>query len=134
MKSAKLTSFLIVLSTVWVVILIGGCQPSPNVAFIQGGWIYEDPHLKNLPAEQPLTAVWVFDQGVFHTVACCFNIDLSLDGRYSVLSDQDNVLTLELFDVSEPGRGVGGEIRLVIDRETDTLNIQGTGPFTRIEP
>lgn len=103
-----------------------------NDQFIQGRWYYRDPHLDSVSGEQHLEIEWLFDRGTFEYYACCFNVDELLKGRYRIKESADDVITLELFNVGGRGLGIASEIRIVIDRDTDTLSIMGGRPFTRV--
>lgn len=113
-------------------VLLSGCM-GPTEIKVQGRWLFEEPHLKNLNAESHLTLTWVFDGGFFRHYACCFNIDMEVSGRYRVKEVQGDVITIELYDVQGSASRFEGEIRIVVSPDDDTLNIQGSGPFSRIQ-
>jgi hypothetical protein len=115
-------------------LFLAGCMGA-NEEFIQGEWQFEEPHLRNLPAESHLTVVWNFDGGYFYNYSCCFNQNVELSGNYRILSEEGNVLILELYNMqgSEPSQGPG-QLRLEIEQATDTLKVYGAGPFTRMTP
>jgi hypothetical protein len=126
----KIKSQISILILLFLVMLIG-CQPNPNDAFIQGTWIYNSEHLQNLAGEQHLTVVWSFDRGAFSYSACCFNIDTFQTGSYGILESEGDRLLLELFNVKGGSPGVGGEILVKINRGNGTLSIGGTAPYER---
>ena len=111
-------------------LLAGACQ-DPNDAYIQGTWEYRDAHLDEVVGESHLTIVWFFSGGSFTYQACCFNMDLEVGGRYRILDSSEDRLTIELYNTYGSGSRFGGEVLILIDRETGTLNIQGTTPFYR---
>jgi hypothetical protein len=113
--------------------LVLGCSDA-NDQFIQGTWFYRDPHLESVSGETYLETVWTFDRGAFEFYTCCFAGEIHQTGRYRILESKENILTIELFNVKGSGTGRGGEIRLVIDPEADTLVIQSGGPHTRVVP
>jgi hypothetical protein len=113
-----------------VVTLTAGCSDA-NEQFIQGSWYYKDPHLESVPGETRQEVVWTFDRGTFELYACCFSGEIHQTGRYSIVESEGDVLTLELFNVRGQANAAMGQIRLVINRDEDTLSIQGSGPFER---
>ncbi|GAB4580364.1 MAG: hypothetical protein Fur0022_31040 [Anaerolineales bacterium] len=117
-----------------LMVSLAGCMGA-NEEFIQGEWQFEEPHLRNLPAEPHLTVVWTFNGGYFYNYSCCFNQNVELSGNYRIMSDEGNVLILELYNFagSEAFKGPS-ELRVEIDQATDTLKIYGAGPFTRMTP
>jgi len=119
-------------SFLWIFFLTG-CLGA-NEEFIQGRWEFEEPHLKNLPAEPHLTTTWEFNGGTFYYYACCFNQETELSGRYRILSDEGNIITLELFNVKGSASRIGGELRIEINPETDRLTIINGGPYIRLTP
>jgi hypothetical protein len=116
-----------------LMVFLTGCMGA-NEELIQGQWEFQEPHLKNLPAEPHLTLTWAFHGGQFYHYACCFNQELELSGRYRILSIEENKITLELFDVQGSEAQIGGELPIEIDSETGTIEIFGTGPFIRVSP
>jgi hypothetical protein len=78
--------------------------------------------------------VWTFDRGTFEFYTCCFAGEIYQTGRYRILQSKENILTIELFNVKGTGTDGRGQMRLVIDREADTLVIQAGGPHTRVVP
>ena len=116
------------------VALIGaGCQTDANEQFIQGYWMYSDPHLGSVVSEKGQETVWAFDRGSFRMDACCM-FEQHLSGRYRIFESQDDVLVLELFSLNGNLRSETVQVRIVVDRENDTARIQRAGPFTRVSP
>jgi hypothetical protein len=113
--------------------LLGSCETNPDLEFIQGTWVYHSEHLQNIVGEQHLTAVWRFHKGTFEYSACCFNIDTYQTGSYSVRESENGFLLLELFDIKGNDFATSGEMFIRIDRENETLSINGASPFTRQE-
>lgn len=118
--------------------LLAGCLRDPNVAYIQGAWYYNDAHLASVPGESQLETWWTFAGGRFEETACCF-AELSLTGEYRILESEGDTLLLELYNVTghQEGYAVQGAttaVKIVIDRENDTLRIGRAGPFTRLTP
>ncbi|MEW6718091.1 MAG: hypothetical protein AB1345_11395 [Chloroflexota bacterium] len=113
------------------VVLLTGCMGS-NEQFIQGTWMYDDPHLRITTGESENITEWTFDRDTFEYKSCCFNNNQHLVGRYEVIESQGEILTLHLSHIR--GDAVFGriEIQVVVNFEEDTLNIQGTGPYVRI--
>jgi hypothetical protein len=110
-----------------------GCFDT-NDQFIQGTWYFRDPHLESVSGETYLEAYWTFNRGGFEFYTCCFAGEIHQTGRYRIVKSTEDVLDIELFNVKGTGTGDRGAMRLVIDREADTLVIQGSGPFERVLP
>ena len=124
---------LVCISIVWVMALAAGCAGDPNDLFIQGSWYFNDPHLKQVVGESALEEYWSFDRGTYHVYTCCF-IRSNQSGRYDIVESQGDTLVLELFDRDGDITFERTSLKLVIDRENDTLTIQRGGPFTRSGP
>jgi hypothetical protein len=110
-----------------------GCSDA-NDQFIQGTWYYRDPHLDSVSGETYLETVWTFDRGSFEFYTCCFAGEIHQTGRYRILESKEDILIIELFNIKGAGTGGRGKMRLVIDKEADTLVIQAGGPHTRVVP
>lgn len=101
------------------------------MAFIQGTWYYNDPHIESMIGESFEEITWNFSQGTYEVYARCFV--QQKHGGYQVIESQGDTLVLELFN---PGTYTAerNSIRIPIDRANDTLSIQGAGPFSRLRP
>jgi len=121
------------LAWVWLTVLAAGCAGDPNEGFIQGSWYFNDPHLRQVVGESALETTWTFDRGVYQVYSCCF-VRFSQSGRYAILESQGDTLVLELFNRDGDISSERTSIKLLIDRENQTLKIQIGGPFTRISP
>ncbi len=122
------SAFLILLLTV---VFVAGCT-NANEKFIQGTWYMRSEHLDQATGETYLEVEWTFNSGAFEYRACCFNVDQHLTGRYRILDNKDDILTIELFNIKGSGSIGPAELRLVINRDEDTLVIQGGQPYTRL--
>jgi hypothetical protein len=58
---------LIIFLGMWVT----ACTSNPNNDFIQGAWIFVDPHLNEVVGQSFIEHVWVFGNGSFTYEACC---------------------------------------------------------------
>ena len=71
---------------------------------------------------------WTFDHGKF-------NLDgyppLHHEGKYRVLKEQGNKLTLELYEQQGNFGTENSQIEVVADKDKDTLKIKDQGPFKR---
>ena len=120
-------------------ILLTGCKKDPKVTFIQGEWYYKDAHLANIPNESAEETSWLFDNGYFSVVGCCF-VKSYITGYYVVTARGEQTLTLELYNLD----GQNGDIVLhrddtmyadiQVNEDADTLTINSDGPFTRVNP
>ena len=114
-------------------VLLAGCASDPNEAFIQGDWHFVQQRSQSVyhnPGED--ITYWTFDRGVYTLRVCCLHNDYE-HGRYNVVQVDENSITLELFE----GRSLyseGRQIKIVIDRDKDTLRINRDGPFVRSFP
>jgi hypothetical protein len=111
-------------------LLLAACTDE-NDQFLQGTWYYKDLHLNQVAGETYLEVLWSFQNGTFEFFTCCFSGEIHQTGRYRILDSQGDVITLELFNVNGTISRGNSEVRIVIDRDADTLEIQGTGDFTR---
>ncbi|HET7089557.1 MAG TPA: hypothetical protein VFL17_12990 [Anaerolineae bacterium] len=118
---------------VLLAILGAGCRSDPNDQFIQGWWTYSDPHLGSIVSEKFQESVWRFDRGTYRFDACCM-FEQHTFGKYNIVESEGDVLVLELFWQDGSYRSEPTQIRIVIDRQNDTLKVQRTGPFRRITP
>jgi hypothetical protein len=122
-----------------LVFLLTGCSKDPNERFIQGLWYFKDPHLANIPAESAQETQWLFENGLFEAVSCCFS-KFNLQGNYRILESEEDILTLELYNLAGDQQGVSvsrqdtTQFRIVLDRENDALTISRAGPFNRLTP
>jgi len=125
----------LVVGLAWVglTVLAAGCAGDPNDGFIQGSWYFNDPHLKQVVGESALETTWTFDRGAYQVYSCCF-VRSSQSGRYAILESQGHTLVLELFNRDGDFTSERTSLKLLIDREDQTLQIQRTGPFTRMRP
>jgi hypothetical protein len=129
----RLARCMLVLMIVPVAMLAVSCHGDPNEMFIQGTWYNNDEHLKQVVGESPLETWWTFDRGVYEVSACCF-VKTSETGRYEILKSEGDSLTLELFNRNGEVSDARAQIKIVIDREAETLRIQRAGPFERVGP
>lgn len=114
-------------------LLLAGCMGEQEQA-IQGIWEYNEEHLKSIASEQHLTVVWYFGNGSFRYQACCFNVDEELSGQYRILDVSGDIIDLQLYNLDNASARVNPEIRIRIDAEEGTLNIQGAGPYRKVSP
>jgi hypothetical protein len=102
-----------------------------NDQFIQGYWYWRSAHLDQIAGETYQEVSWTFDRGTFEYYSCCFSGESHLAGRYRITKSEETRIVLELFNIRGGATSGPGEIGIKIDRESDTLSIQATGPFTR---
>jgi hypothetical protein len=121
------------------VLMLSGCKKDPRVTFFQGRWSYKNAHLANIPGESAQVTDWEFDNGFFSIYTCCF-YKANYSGYYSIVERDENKLVLEMFNI----KGQAGDLIfhkddtintvLKIDTETDTLFVNGDGPYSRLMP
>ncbi len=118
---------------------LAGCLRDPNVAYIQGVWYNNDAHLLSVVGESQLETWWSFSGGRFSQEACCF-AEVSITGSYRIFDSEGDTLILELYNMQghQQGyaipQGTTASTTIKIDRETDTVRINSSGPFTRLTP
>jgi hypothetical protein len=123
----------LVMLAVGFALLLGGCKADENELYIQGSWFYNDLHIQQVVGESFQEAQWTFDRGTFSFYTCCF-MRSELSGRYEILKSDADSITLELFQLNGRLNSERTDIKIKIDRDQQALNIQGTGPFTRVGP
>ena len=138
MRSLKILYIPFILMTISTLTLTG-CKKDPRVTFIQGIWYYKDAHLANITGESAQVTNWEFNNGYFSIYTCCF-VKANYSGYYSVVERDENKLILEMFNLQgQVGDLIfhkGDTIKtvLTIDTQSDTLEINGDGPYSRVTP
>ncbi len=89
--------------------------------------------MNEVSGETYLEARWFFNSGTFEYHSCCFGGEFYSKGRYRILKNEGDKITLELFNVQGDGTFAGGEIILIIDKKQDTLKIVGGGEYVRLD-
>jgi hypothetical protein len=121
------------------VLWLTGCTTHPNHEYIQGGWIFVDPHLQDVVGQSYLEHVWVFSDGRFTYEACCLR-EVYMEGYYrfaeSGTDSAGEYLVLDLYDIeaNEMLYEVDQQIRISMDKSADTIRISLSGPYTRLNP
>jgi len=110
-------------------ILLTGCTDR-NEAFIQGTWVYSEPSVGGITPQSSVHTNWTFDRGRVEAHSCC-DFRPGMTGRYRIVRSEDDLLTLELFDLEGATDADALEIDLILNRTRESLTIQGTGPFLR---
>lgn len=129
----RLSRCMLILVLISEALLAASCRGDANEMFIQGTWYNNDEHLKQVVGESPQETWWAFDRGAYELSACCF-ARISETGRYEILKSEGDSLTLELFNRKGEVSDSRAQIKIVIDREAETLRIQRAGPFERVGP
>jgi hypothetical protein len=121
--------YLLVLALITVSLFLSGCTMDSNEKFIQGTWLFDHTESRLAIGHQPWLDenYWTFDNGTYTHYQCC-NHRNEESGRYEVGKSEGNVLILKLLDSDRE------ELRIVIDREANTLTIQGDAPFVPVRP
>ena len=114
-------------------ITLAACTPDPNEVFIQGNWYYNDPHIMTVDGESFNETFWAFENGTYETTTCCFT-RFQQYGRYDILESEGDTMTLVLFNIDGRLNSDRVPIKVLIDREADTIKIARLGPLTRIFP
>lgn len=139
MKTRYWNQIWIILALIAFIILFTGCKSDPNETFIQGIWYYNDEHLRGIVGESQQEDRWLFDNRTFQNTSCCF-VKTNFRGSYSILKSEENTLELELFDIvgDQGGMAISKQARMPliikINLENDTIEINRSGPYTRMTP
>jgi hypothetical protein len=112
--------------------VLSGCTDS-NEAFIQGNWLNSSPSVGGVTTESSVHTFWHFEDGSVDANSCCESRP-GMVGRYRVVESEDDVLILNLYDIEDETGLQSYELRIKIDRERETLFLQGAGPFIRVAP
>ena len=123
----------ILLAMIVLAVVLAACTPDQNDLFIQGRWYHNNPHLLEVVGESFQETFWTFDRGTYHTHSCCF-ARYEQSGRYTILESEGNTLILEFFNINGKLNSERYQVGVKIDPETDTIRIQGSGPYERIYP
>jgi hypothetical protein len=102
------------------ILFLGGFE-DPNYEFIQGLWHFV--HRRVEIGHHPGTDVqyWTFSGGTCINYSCCIHEDTE-NGKYRVIDSDEESNTIELYDtVGSSGGNKDRVIKIVIDREFDTL-------------
>ena len=118
--------------------LVVGCDSNPHESFIQGTWVYSAPSVGGVTPQSSVHTRWTFDDGAVDATSCCADRP-GFSGRYRVVEDEGDTLVLEIFDVEGAApdeaetedESSGYRVSLKLNREADTLYVEGTGPFVR---
>jgi hypothetical protein len=136
-RSRRFARFFLWTCMLILVLVITGCKKDPRLEFIEGAWYYKDAHLANVPGESYQTTDWVFNNYYFTMNTCCF-VEASYSGNFSVADRDENKLTLDLFNLKGHMGGMAINkddtltIVIKIDPDTDTIKIDGDGPYIRV--
>jgi hypothetical protein len=114
-----------------LILFIAGC--SKNEKLIQGMWYTRSQHLNEVSGETYLEVRWIFNNGFFEYHSCCFSGKLHATGRYRILKNEGNKITLELFNVQGDGTIRGGEILITVNEEKGTIKIGGGEDYVRLD-
>jgi hypothetical protein len=109
--------------------LLPGCALTPNDAYIQGYWTFANEFDDPQATEVHILQEWWFGGGRFHFYREIWaGFPESVEGRYRILVDEGESLTLELYDVHAARSPLddGSQITLVLEHETDELRINRT--------
>ncbi|GAB4580365.1 MAG: hypothetical protein Fur0022_31050 [Anaerolineales bacterium] len=114
---------------------VTGCTPDPNHEFIEGQWIFDDPHLQDVIGQSFLEHVWVFHEGNFSYEVCCLH-EIYMRGYYDIVESGDGYVIMDLYNIeaNEAIYETEQQIRITLDHVADTIIISHSGPYTRAFP
>lgn len=123
MNNLNLPRLLFILSVLLLIFMVA-CT-SENEDFIQGYWYRGNVHFMD---------EWIFDRGRFSHKSEVFHGDPEITtGRYQVIDNQEDSVTLELFDIQLSFGDERQQIVIKPDWESDTINIRAQ-TFERVLP
>jgi hypothetical protein len=115
-------SFLLL--SLMLIFFLVGCS-SENEDFIQGYWYRGNAHFMDQR---------FFDRGRFSHKTEVYHGDPNITaGRYQVIDNQDNSLTLELFDIELSFGNERQQIVIKLDWDSDTIRTRGQN-YERVLP
>jgi hypothetical protein len=110
-------------------LFVAGCELSPNEAYFQGYWSFANEFDNPQATEVHLLQQWWFGGGQFQYYREVWaGFPESVEGRYRILDETEDTITLELYDVHAARSALddGSQLALVLERETDMLRINRT--------
>jgi hypothetical protein len=126
----RIQALLITIMAGWVLATGSPAPPqAPGEEFIQGGWRVEG-YLDEKNRRGRWFLEWAFEGGKFNQRGYP---PLTRSGRYRVIGDDGDKLTLELFEQQGASRGAGRRLEIIVNRDGDQLKIGGKGPFLRVK-
>ena len=127
------TLFALLSIAAWGLTSLSAIAKSANDAdtFIQGGWRVKG----QLPKDQGGHSMswfleWRFADGTFSQAGYP---PIAQEGKYRVVSREQDTLRLELYQQAGNFGGDDRQIEIVVDREHETLKISGEDGFARIK-
>lgn len=108
---------------------IFGLIQSENEKFIQGKWRLKLPSAADLDMRQRETTDWKFENGTFSSTG---NSPFLGRGRYRVLAERENSITLRLYQDGKVFATRQNKLEIVIDKAKSELKIAGQQGFNRI--
>lgn len=111
------------------------CKPHPHQEFLEGGWVFVDPHLNDVIGQSYLEHIWVFTEGRFSYETCCLR-EIYMRGFYRVAESGEDFLILDLYDIqaNEMAYQADQQIRITLDPVGDTIKVALGGPYIRLNP
>lgn len=113
------------------VLALMACARSDE-AYIQGTWIYSAPSVGGIAPQSSVHTLWTFDDGRVVASSCC-EFRPGFEGRYRVIQSEEDALTLHIYDMQGPGAAEPFDLHIIIDRDRQTLTVEGVGPFIQEE-
>lgn len=100
----------------------------PNERFIQGEWRAAGEHPGEEGAGSAWLMEWKFESGHFKQSGYP---PLEQRGKYKVVEEGGSLIELHLFDQEGTFGADQRRVKVKIDRETDTIEIDGIAGFSR---
>ncbi len=114
------------------VMLLSSCAVSAqdNEAFIQGKWRLQGESPQDRSRYIRVWYIeWTFANGAFVQIGYP---PIRQEGKYRIVKEEDSKMTLELYEQKGNFGTKDQQIKLVVDRENEKLNIWNQAGFTRV--
>ena len=131
-RKLGLRRVVLVLCLLVAAVSLSGCRDR-NESFIQDSWFYSAPSVGGVTTESSVHTFWHFEDGSVDANSCCESRP-GMNGSYRIIKSEGNLLILEIYDIEDETGLQSYELQIEIDRERETLLLQGTGPFVRVTP
>lgn len=107
-------------------ILLSACALSPNEEYFQGYWSFANGFNNPQATEVHVLDQWWFGGGQFQYYREVWaGFPESVEGRYRILDQTEDTITLELYDVHAARSALddGSQLHMILERETGELRI-----------
>jgi hypothetical protein len=118
--------------TLFILLFVISCNgifniKSENEKFIQGKWQLSG----NLPGDRNFSWLleWEFNNGTFFQSGYP---PIRQEGKYKIIEEREDTIRLKLYKQTGTWGEQDSELDIIIDKENNTLSIQGKANFKRL--